>query len=127
MVDAPRIGMDRTVLFIKTPRFECRICYRVLNAVLLNVVPKCNYTNSFARIVVNLRKMMSIRDVARYLEVGEGMVRGIDMSNTLKIFGKSQLRDLEVIAIHEVSVGKRNRFFTIVNDWRKGAIDIVGE
>jgi transposase len=30
MVHAPRIGMDRTVLFIRTPRLECRICQRVL-------------------------------------------------------------------------------------------------
>jgi transposase len=80
MVHAPRIGRDRTVLFIKTPRLECRICQRVLNAVLPNVVPKCNDTKSFARIVVDLRKMMTIRDVARYLGVGEGMIRGIDKS-----------------------------------------------
>ena len=127
IVHAPRIGMDRTVLFIKTPRLECRICQRVLNAVLPNVVPKCNYTKSFARIVVDLRKMMTIRDVARYLGVGEGMVRGIDKSYLQKTFGKPRLRDLEVIAIDEIYVGKKNKFFTIVIDWRTGAIVFVGD
>lgn len=126
-VHAPRIGMDRTVLFIRTPRLECRICQRVLNAVLPGVVPRCNYTKSFARIVVDLRKMMTIRDVARYLGVGEGMVRGIDKAYLQKTFGKPRLRDLEVIAIDEIYVGKKNKFFTIVIDWQSGAIVYVGE
>ena len=56
VVHAPRIGLDRTVLFIRTPRLECRRCCRVLNANLPNVVPRCNYTKSFARLVVDLRK-----------------------------------------------------------------------
>ena len=127
MVHAPRIGMDRTVLFIKTPRLECRICQRVLNAVLPGVVPKCNYTKSLARLVVDLRKMMTIRDVAHYLGVGEGMVRGIDKSYLQRTFGKPRLRNLEVIAIDEIYVGTKNKYFTIVIDWQSGAIVFVGE
>lgn len=127
MVHAPRIGMDRTVLFIRTPRLECRRCHRVLNAVLPSVVPQCNYTKSLARMVVDLRKMMTIRDVAHYLGVGEGMVRGIDKSYLQKTFGKPRLRDLEVIAIDEIYVGRKNKFFTIVIDWQSGAIVFVGE
>lgn len=127
MVHAPRIGMDRTVLFIKTPRLECRICQRVLNAVLPGVMPKCNYTKSLARLVVDLRKMMTIRDVAHYLGVGEGMVRGIDKSYLQRTFGKPRLRDLEVIAIDEIYVGTKNKYFTIVIDWQSGAIVFVGE
>lgn len=127
MVHAPRIGMDRTVLFIRAPRLECRECNRVLNAVLPNVVPRCNYTKSFARIVVDLRKMMTIRDVARYLGVGQGLVRGIDKAWLQKKFGKPRLRDLKIIAIDEIYVGKRNKFFTIVINWESGAIVFVGQ
>ena len=94
---------------------------------LPNVVPKCNYTKSFARLVVDLRKMMTIRDVARYPGVGEGMVRGIDKSYLQKKFSKPRLRDLEVIAIDEIYVGSKNKFFTIVIDWITGAIVFVGE
>jgi transposase len=71
--------------------------------------------------------MMTIRDTARYLGVGEGMIRGIDKSYLQKTFGKPRLRDLEVIAIDEIYVGTRNKFFTIVIDWRSGAIVFVGE
>lgn len=127
IVHAPRIGLDRTVLFIKTPRLECRVCQRVLNAVLPGVVPKCNYTKSLARLAVDLRKMMTIRDVARYLGVGEGLIRSIDKSYLQKTFGRPRLRDLEVIAIDEIYVGKKNKFFTIVIDWQSGAIVFVGE
>ena len=42
VVHAPPIGMERTQLFIKVPRLECRRCERVLNAVLPNVVPLCH-------------------------------------------------------------------------------------
>lgn len=124
---APRIGMDRTVLFIRTPRPECRICPRVLNAILPGVVPLCNSTTSFASIVLEPRKMMTNRDVARCLGVGEGMVRGIDKAQQRKTFGKPRLRDLEVITIDEIYVGKKNRLFPPVIDWQSGAIVYVRE
>lgn len=126
-VHAPRMGMDCTVLFIQTPRLECRGCKRVLNASLPGIVPRCNYTKSFARIVVDLKKMMTIRDVAQYLRVSEGMVRSVDKSYLKKIFGKPCLRDLEVIAIDEIYVGWNHKSFTMVIDWKIGAIVFVGE
>jgi len=56
--------MDRTQLFITAPRLECKQWRAVLNAVLPNVVPLCQYTKSFARLSIDLRKMMTILDVA---------------------------------------------------------------
>ena len=127
VVHAPPIGMDRTQLFIKVPRLECRRCERVLNAVLPNVVPLCNYTKSLAHLVVDLRKMMTIRDVARYVGVSDTMIRSIDKKYLQKKFCKPRLRDLEIIAIDEIYVGKKHKFFTIVIDWKTGAIVFVGE
>ena len=71
VVHAPRIGLDRTVLFIRALRLECRRCRQVLNAVLPQVEPLCNYTKSLARLVVALRKMMTIKDVAHYVGVSD--------------------------------------------------------
>jgi transposase len=127
VVHAPRIGMDRTKLFIQAPRLECRRCAQVLNAALPNVVPLCNYTKSFARLAIDLRKMMTILDVATYLGVSESMIRGIDKKFLQKKFGKPRLRDLKIIAIDEIYVGRKNKFFTIVMDWQTGAIVFVGE
>ena len=114
--------MDRTVLFIKAPRLECRRCQQVLNAVLPQVEPRCNYTKSLARLVVDLRKMMTIKDVAQYVGVSDTMIRGIDKKYLNRKFGKPRLRHLEIIAIDEIYVGKKNKFFTIVIDWMTGAI-----
>ena len=127
MVRAPRIGLDRTVLFIKAPRLECRRCQQVLNAMLPQVEPHCNYTKSLAKLVVDLRKMMTIKDVAHYVGVSDTMIRGIDKKYLNRKFGKPRLRHLEIIAIDEIYVGKKNKFFTIVIDWMTGAIVFVGD
>lgn len=52
--------------------------------------------------------------------------RGIDKAHLHKTFGKPRLRDLEVIAIDEIYVGRRNTLFTIVIDRRSGTIVYVG-
>lgn len=69
---------------------------------------------------------MPIRDVARYLGVSARMVRSIDMSYPQKMFRKPRLRNIQVIAIDEIYVGRKNKFFTIVIDWRSGATVYVG-
>jgi transposase len=127
VVHAPPIGLDPTKLFIQAPRLECRRCEQVLNAVLPNVVPLCNYTKSFARLAIDLRKMMTVLDVSRYLGVSETMVRSIDKKYLQKKFGKPRLRDLEIIAIDEIYVGRKNKFLTIVIDWQTGAIVFAGD
>ena len=126
-VHAPRIGMDRTQLFITAPRLQCKHCNQVLNAVLPNVVPLCRYTKSFARMAIDLRKMMTIFDVSRYLGVSETMIRSIDKKYLHKKFGKPRLRDLEIMAIDEIYVGRQQKFLTIVINWQTGAIVFVGK
>ena len=125
-VHAPPIGTCRTQLFIKAPRLECRRCQQVLNAAIPKVVPHCQYTESFARLVIDLRKMMTIHDVARYLGVSETMIRSIDKKYLQQNFGKPRLRDLKIIAIDEIYVGRRHQFLTIVINWETGAIVFVG-
>ena len=126
-VHAPPIGMDRTQLFIEVPRLECKQCERVLNAALPKVEPGCQYTKSFARLAIDLRKMMTILDVSRYLGVSETMIRGIDKKYLRKNFGKPRLRDLEILAIDEIYIGRKKKFLTIVINWETGAIVFVGE
>jgi transposase len=127
VVHAPPIGLDRTQLFIEAPRLQCKRCQQVLNAVLPNVEPLCNYTKSFARLAIDLRKMMTTRDVATYLGVSDTMIRSIDKKYLQKKFSKPRLRDLEIIAIDEIYVGRAQKFLTIVINWQTGAIVFVGK
>ena len=70
---------------------------------------------------------MTIRDVAQYVGVSETMIRSIDKKYPERTFTKPRLRDLEIIAIDEIYVGKTNSFFTIVIDWVSGAIVYMGD
>ena len=130
-VHTPPIGTCRTQFFIKGPRLECRRCQQVLNAAIPKVVPHCQYTERFARLVSDLRKMMTIQDVARYLGVSETMSRSIDKKYLQQNFGTPRLRDLKIMAIDEISVGRRHQgrrhqFLTVVIHWETGAIVFVG-
>ncbi len=55
------------------------------------------------------------------------MIRSIDKSLLTKRFGESRLRHLEGFAIDEVYVGKKPRDFTIVIEWKTGAIVYVDD
>jgi transposase len=70
--------------------------------------------------------MMTIQGVARYLGVSETMIRSIDKKYLQQNFGKPRLRDLKIIAIDEISVGRRHQFLTVVINGETGAIVFVG-
>jgi transposase len=126
-VYAPPIGLRTTLISIKTPRVECRTCCRVRTIELPKVVPLKNHTKSFARLVVDLRKMMTIVDVAIYLGVSESMIRGIDKTYLNRKLGKPKLGRLKYLAIDEISVRKGHKYLTIVMDLVSGAVVFVGE
>ena len=77
-VHAPPIGLRKTVVFIRAPRVECRRCQTVRIVQLPCVVPLSNHTKSFARLVVDLRKMMTIQDIALFLGASTTMIKSID-------------------------------------------------
>lgn len=126
-VYAPPIGLRMTKLLIKTPRVQCRNCNRVLTIDLPKVVAQKNHTKSFARLVVDLRKVMTIADVAGYLGVSETMIRGIDLAYLGRKFSKPKLGNLKHLAIDEISVRKGFKFLSIVMDLVSGAVVYVGD
>lgn len=123
----PPIGMRITRLFVTTPRVQCRKCPGVKTIRLPSVVPLKNHTMSFVRLVVDLRKVMTITDVAHYLGVSESMIRSIDKTYLKRRFSKPKLRKLKSLAIDEISVRKGHKYLTIVMDLKSGAVVFVGE
>lgn len=124
---APPLGLKTTLLIVQAPRVECRACRTVRTVALPNVVPHTNHTKSFVRLVLDLRKLMTISDTARYLGVSPRMVRDIDKSYLQRRFAKPRLRDLKAIAIDEISIRKGRQYVTIVMDLQSGAIVFVGD
>jgi transposase len=94
---------------------------------LPKVVPRCNHTKSFARLVVDLRKMMTIQDIAQFLGVSQQMIRDIDKRYLKSHFSKPKLKNVKVIAIDEISTRKGHTYATIVMDLESGAIIFVGK
>ena len=123
----PPIGMRITRLYVTTPRVQCRKCPGVKTIRLPSVVPLKNHTMSFVRLVVDLRKVMTITDVAHYLGVSEGMIRTIDKAYLKRRFSKPKLRQLKSLAIDEISVRKNHKYLTIVMDLESGAVVFVGD
>lgn len=126
-VHAPPVGLRKTVLSIRAPRVECAACGSVRTIELPKVVPLKNHTKSFARLALDLRKVMTIADVAIYLGVSETMIRGIDKTYLNRRFGKPKLRNLKYLAIDEFSVQKGHKYLTVVMDLISGAVVHVGE
>lgn len=127
LVHAPPVGLRQTVVFIRAPRVECRRCQNVRTIILPGVVPGKNHTKSFARLAVDLRKMMTIQDIAAYLGVSTRMIRDIDKQYLKRRFGKPKLKRVKVIAIDEISIRKGHRYLTTVMDLESGAIIFVGQ
>jgi len=70
---------------------------------------------------------MTIKDVARHLEVSWDVIKDIQKRNLSRRFSRPKLKRLRQIAIDEISVGKGHRYLTIVLDLRTGAVVFVGD
>ena len=127
LVHAPPIGSRPVLFFIDAPRVACERCKTVRIIKLPGVVPKTNHTHSLIRMVVDLRKMMTIQDIAGWLGVSTTMIRNIDKQYLKTHFGKPRLKDVRQIAIDEISVRKGHRYLTIVMDLETGAIIFAAE
>ena len=55
------------------------------------------------------------------------MIRSIDKKYLSKRFGRPRLRDLKILAIDEIYIGRTHKFLTIVINWETGAIVFVGK
>jgi transposase len=77
--------------------------------------------------VLDLRQKMTLSDVARHLQVSDWMVRDIEKRWLGKHFSKPRLKDLEYIAIDEISVSKNHKYLTVVLDLVSGAVVFVGD
>lgn len=126
-VYAPPIGLRATLITIETPKVECRQCGCVRTIELPKVVPSKNPTKSFARLAIDLRKLMTIADVALYLGVSDSMIRGIDKLYLGRKFSKPKLGHLKYLAMDEISVRKGHKYLTMVMDLVSGAVVFVGD
>jgi transposase len=70
---------------------------------------------------------MTIRDVARHLNVGWDLVKEIQKRDLRRRYAKPKLKHLRALAIDEIAVAKGHRYLTVVMDLESGAVVFVGD
>lgn len=121
------IGGKPVTVSLPIPRVECRSCGVVRQVAVNFAEPRLTYTKSFARYVLELSRMMTIKDVAHHLGVSWDVVKDIQKHDLQQRFAKPKLKHLRQIAIDEISVGKGHRYVTLVLDLESGAVVHVGQ
>jgi transposase len=121
------IGSRPVFLRMRVPRLHCWSCNVTRQAAVHFAEPYKQHTRAFARYVLELRRCMTIKDVAAHLAVSESLVRDIEQRYLERHFSRPKLKHLTQIAIDEISVGKGHRYVTVVLDLESSAIVYVGQ
>jgi len=121
------IGHRATFVVLPIPRVECQDCGVVRQVKVPFADTRRSYTNSFERYALELSRRMTIRDVAKHLNVSWDMIKDIQRRDLSRRYSKPKLKHLRHIAIDEISIAKGHRYLTIVMDLDSGAVVFVGD
>jgi transposase len=121
------IGSRQTTVVFPIPRVKCQACGLVRQVDVSFADPRRSYTKSFERYALELSRSMTIRDVARHLNVGWDLIKDFQKRDLLRRYAKPKLKHLRYIAIDEIAVAKGHRYLTVVMDLESGAVVFVGD
>jgi transposase len=121
------IGSKTTIVALPIPRVECPTCGVVRQVEVSFADPRRTYTKAFERYALELSRSMTIRDVARHLDVGWDLIKEIQKRDLSRRFARPKLKHLKRIAIDEIAVAKGHRYLTVVMDLESGAVVFVGD
>lgn len=121
------IGKKPVLIKLALQRVFCLVCQIVRQVNSGFADPLRSYTKAFERYALDLSKHMTIKDVAIHLGVSWEVIKDIQKRSLQKRFARLKLKHLKEIAIDEISIGKRHRYFTIVLDLATGAVVFVGD
>jgi transposase len=121
------IGSRATSVALAIPRVECRACGAVRQVEVRFAEARRSYTRSFERYALELSRCMTIRDVARHMNVGWDLIKDLQKRDLARRYAKPKLKHLRYIAIDEIAVAKGHRYLTVVMDLDSGAVVFVGD
>jgi transposase len=120
------IGRRPVWIVLSVPRLECKECGAVRQAEVRFAPGQHRYTKRFARHVLELVRHMTMWDVAQHLGVSWNLVKELLKEALTQRFGRPRLKDLRLLAIDEISIGRGHRYLTVVLDLETGAVVFVG-
>ena len=121
------IGSKQIYIVLSIPRVECRACGIIRQIKIGFAERRRTYTTAFERYALELSRHMTILDVSRHLGVSWDVVKDIQQRYLSKHYAHPRLKELKRIAIDEISIGKGQRYLTVVLDLRSGAVVFVGD
>ena len=121
------IGRKPVCLNMKVQRVKCKNCNHDGLEKLHFVTGKKTTTHRFERFVIELLRMGTISDVAKYLRVGWTLVKEIHKNYLKNNFSNPDISKVRYIGIDEFAVSKGHVYKTIVVDLETGHIIYVGE
>lgn len=121
------IGNKPVSIEFNVPQVYCFDCHETRQVKIAFADPKKRYTRAFERYVLDLSRHMTIKDVAKHLQVGWDTVKDIQARSLQRRFGNPKLHKLKEIAIDEIAIGKGHHYVTVVLNLRSGAVVFVGD
>ena len=121
------IGSKPVILEMKVQRVECKDCLCIRQENVHFVTGKRSYTNRLARLVVELSRLGTIKDVARFLHLSWDTVKDIQKRYLHRHYSHPDLSKLEYIGIDEFAVSKGHIYKTIVVNLLTGQVVYIGD
>ncbi len=120
------IGNKATYIITHVPRVECKRCHVTRQVDIGFADHRVTYTRALERYALALSKHMTIQDVANHLGLSWDTVKGMQKRYLTKRYKNLKLKDLKLIAVDEINIGK-GRYLTVLLNVKTGAIVFVGE
>jgi transposase len=123
------IGGKKVIIRMKVQRYKCKNegCDYDQQEDITFATGSRSYTHRFAKYVVDLLKVMTIKDAANMLGVSWDTLKEIHSTYLERHYSPPSLEGVENIGIDEFAIKKGHVYKTIVVDLDRGRIIYVGE
>ena len=121
------IGSKQVFLEMKVQRLECKDCHAIRQEHIHFVTGKRAYSNKLARLVVELSRLGTIKDVANHLHLSWDTVKDIQKRYLYRHYNNPDISGVRHIGIDEFAVAKGHIYKTIVVDLDTGRVIYIGD
>lgn len=121
------IGGKQVILEMNIQRLECKDCQAIRQEHIHFVTGKRAYSNKLARLVVELSRIGTIKDVANHLHLSWDTVKDIQKRYLFRHYNNPDISRVRHIGIDEFAVAKGHVYKTIVVDLHTGRIIYIGD
>jgi transposase len=121
------IGRKQIYIALHIPRVSCKLCGIVQQITIGFADTRRTYTKSLERYALELSHYMTIQDVAEHIGLSWDVIKDILKRYLAIHYSRPRLKDLKLIAIDEISIGRGHHYLTVVLDLLSGAVVFVGD